>query len=35
MNAAHMARITMQQPVRIAIHAGQMLPPESEGDDRG
>ena len=26
-NAAHMARITIQQPVRIAILASQMLPP--------
>lgn len=25
-NGAHMARITMQQAVRVAIHAGQMLP---------
>jgi hypothetical protein len=34
-NAAHMARITMQQPVRIAIHARQMLPPEKEGGAHG
>lgn len=30
-NAAHMARITWQQPVRIAIHAGKMLPPTTGG----
>ncbi len=28
MNAAHMARITLQQPVRICIHASLLLPPE-------
>jgi hypothetical protein len=30
-NAAHMARITWQQPVRIAIHAGMMLPAATGG----
>lgn len=30
-NAAHMARITWQQPVRIAIHAGKLLPPVTGG----
>jgi hypothetical protein len=30
-NGAHMARITMQQAVRIAIHARQMLPPAAGG----
>jgi hypothetical protein len=25
-NSAHMAYITRQQPVRIAIHASQMIP---------
>lgn len=29
-NAAHMAFVTLQQPVRIAIHADDMLPPEEE-----
>jgi hypothetical protein len=31
-NGAHMARITMQQAVRIAIHARQMLSPERKGN---
>jgi len=35
LNGAHMARITMQQPVRIAIHAGQMLPPATGGSPNG
>jgi hypothetical protein len=35
LNGAHMARITMQQPVRIAIHAGQMLPPPVGGSPNG
>jgi hypothetical protein len=26
-NAAHMARIVQQQPVRVAIHAAELLPP--------
>lgn len=34
LNAAHMARITLQQPVRIAIHASQMLPPATGGGGR-
>jgi hypothetical protein len=34
-NAAHMARITLQQPVRLAIHASRMLPPPSGGATHG
>ena len=34
-NAAHMARITMQQPVRIAILASHMLPPIEGNDNHG
>jgi hypothetical protein len=34
-NAAHMARVTMQQPVRIAILASHMLPPIEGNDDHG
>ena len=34
-NAAHMARITMQQPVRIAILASQMLPPVTGSSTHG
>jgi hypothetical protein len=34
-NAAHMARITMQQPVRIAILASQMLPPVTGSNTHG
>jgi hypothetical protein len=34
-NAAHMARITMQQPVRIAILASQMLPPLTGSNTHG
>jgi hypothetical protein len=34
-NAAHMARITMQQPVRIAILANQMLPPITGSNTHG
>ena len=26
-NAAHMARITLQRPVRVALHSAQMLTP--------
>lgn len=33
-NSAHMAYITLQKPVRIAVHARVMLPrPDGEGDD--
>jgi hypothetical protein len=34
-NAAHMARITLQQPVRIAILANQMLPPAIGSNSHG
>lgn len=34
-NAAHMARITLQQPVRIAILATQMLPPAAGSTANG
>jgi hypothetical protein len=34
-NAAHMAGITRQQPVRIAIHASQVVPQPNAGDPIG
>lgn len=34
-NSAHMAHITWQQPVRVCIHADDILPAITEGDDGG